>query len=329
MKDLLLAICFTIISSAAFSQVYPSPLELHGPLSVAGQTLVDQYGEPPQLRGVSLSWSVWQGKKYYNQEVVGWLAGDFQISLLRASMAVEPKGGYLTNPEEQLQLVTAVVDKAISEGIYVLIDWHDHNAELHLEESRLFFAGMAQKYSGVPNVIYEIYNEPAKQSWDVVKNYSVELIKTIRQYDAKNLIVIGSPHWDQDVDLAAADPIAGFDNLVYSFHFYASDPYHQEKLRAKADKALSLGLPLFVTEWGVGESTGNGVFDRDKTEAWVDWLEKNRLSWVIWNVTDKNETTAILAPGAPVQGGWSPDQLTGSGRYVRELIRSLNAKKAK
>jgi endoglucanase len=31
-------------------------------------------------------------------------------------------------------LMTAVIDKAIEAGIYVLIDWHDHNAELHLEE---------------------------------------------------------------------------------------------------------------------------------------------------------------------------------------------------
>lgn len=286
--------------------------------------MVDQSSRPPQLRGISLSWSLWDGKKYYNPDAVGWLVRDFKISLLRASMGVQPEGGYLSNRDEQMKLMVSVIDKAIGEGIYVLIDWHDHNAEQHLEESKAFFSVMAKKYSGVPNVIYEIFNEPAKQSWEVVKNYSVEVIKTIRQYDSKNIIVIGSPTWDQDVNVAAADPITGFDNLVYSFHFYASDPNHQEKLRGKAETALKLGIPLFVTEWGVGESNGNGVFDHAKTAVWMEWMEHNRLSWANWNVTDKKETTALLLPGAPAEGGWSAEQLTESGKYVREQLLKLN-----
>ncbi len=318
---------FVVFFSINFSLVARtpvSPVVLNGALRVEGNQMVNKAGLPPQLRGISLSWSLWGGKKYYNQELVGWLVKDFKISVLRASMGVEPQGGYLTNQEEQLKLMTTVIDKAISEGIYVLIDWHDHNAEKHLEESKAFFTMMAKKYAGVPNVIYEIFNEPARQSWEVVKGYSIEVIKTIRQYDSKNMIVIGSPRWDQDVDVAAADPIRGFDNLVYSFHFYASDPNHQEKLRAKADLAMEKGLALFVTEWGVGESNGNGVFDLEKTERWMDWMEKNRLSWVNWNLTDKNETTALMLPGAAASGGWSIEQLTGSGKYIRKQLSKLN-----
>ena len=300
------------------------PVEAHGALRVVGNQMVDQSGMPPQLRGISLSWSLWDGKKYYNPDAVGWMVRDFKISLLRASMGVQPEGGYLTNRDEQMKLMITVINKAISEGIYVLIDWHDHNAEQHLEESKAFFAAMAEKYAGVPNVIYEIFNEPAKQSWDVVKKYSVEVIKTIRQYDSKNIIVVGSPRWDQDVDVAAADPIRGFDNLVYSFHFYASDSYHQEKLRSKAELAIASGLALFVTEWGVGESNGNGVFDLEKTTDWMNWMERNKLSWANWNVTDKAETTALLMPGAPAEGGWTMEQLTASGKYIREHLLKLN-----
>jgi len=324
MKISILAAGILLCSTCLMAQQPKSPVELHGALRVEGNQMVGKSGLPPQLRGISLSWSIWQGKKYYNQEVVGWLVKDFHISLLRASMGVEPAGGYLANREEQLKLMNTVIDKAISEGIYVLIDWHDHNAEKHLEESKAFFSLMAQKYAGVPNVIYEIFNEPARQNWEVVKGYSVEVIKTIRQYDTKNIIVVGSPKWDQDVDVAAADPIRGFDNLVYSFHFYASDPNHQEKLRAKAEAAMKLGLPLFVTEWGVGESNGNGEFNLEKTNRWVEWMEGNRLSWVAWNVTDKNETTAIMLPGASVAGGWKAEQLTESGKYLKNILHKLN-----
>lgn len=306
------------------AQLQERPINLHGALRVVENQMIDKAGLPPQLRGLSLSWSVWGGKKYYNAEVVDWLTKDFNISLLRASMGVQPDGGYLKNRDEQMKLMITVIDKAIKEGIYVLIDWHDHNADQHLEESKAFFTIMAQKYAKVPNVIYEIFNEPSKQSWEVVKRYSVEVIKTIRQYDTKNIIVIGSPRWDQDVDLAASDPIQGFGNLVYSFHFYTSDPSHQEKLRTKAELAMKKGIALFVTEWGVGESNGNGEFDREKTAIWMEWMEKNRLSWVNWNVTDKNETTALMLKGASIKGGWKSEQLTEAGKYIRKQLLMLN-----
>jgi endoglucanase len=183
---------------------------------------------------------------------------------------------------------------------------------------------MAKKYHGIPNVIYEIWNEPEAITWDTVKNYAVQVITEIRKYDPDNLIVVGSPHWDQDVNVAAADPIKGFKNIAYSFHFYASDKNHQERLRAKADLALKKGLPLIVTEWGVGEANGNGAFDRSKNAVWLKWLEDNKLSWVNWNITDKEETTAILMPGAPITAGWTNDQLTPAGTYIREKLVELN-----
>ena len=300
------------------------PVGVNGTLKVKGGMLVNKEGIPPQLRGISLSWSLWAGKKYYNPAVVDWLTKDFKITLLRASMGVQPDQGYLQNPDEQMKLMSSVIDQAIQNGIYVLIDWHDHNAEKHLEASKAFFTIMAQKYAGIPNVIYEIFNEPVHQSWQMVKSYSEEVIKVIRKYDSQNVIVIGSPEWDQDVDIAASDPITGFNNLAYSFHFYASDPNHQEKLRAKAELAMKRGIALLVTECGVGESNGNGEFNRGKTAVWMDWLEKNRLSWVIWHVTDKNETTAILLPGASENGKWKESDLSESGKYIREKIRQLN-----
>jgi len=324
MRIFILAAVLLAGSLRLMAEVPQQVVGLNGQLSVKGNQMVNQAGQPPQLRGISLSWSLWAGKKYYNADLVEWLVSDFRISLLRASMAVQPAGGYLTNREEQLKLMTTVIDKAIADGIYVLIDWHDHNAELHLEEAKEFFAIMAKKYAGVPNVIYEIFNEPAKQSWQVVKSYSVEVIKVIKQYDAKNVIVVGSPRWDQDVDVAALDPIVGFDNLVYSFHFYASDPNHQEGLRAKAETAMERGIALFVTEWGVGQSNGNGEFNLEKTGRWMEWMEKNRLSWAVWNVTDKNETTALMLPGAAANGGWKIDQLTPNGKYMREQLLLLN-----
>lgn len=310
--------------SEAVAQNLGSPVNRHGALKVSGNRIVDQNGVPPQLRGVCFSWSIWGGKKYYTADVVDWLTSDFKATLVRASMAVEPEGGYMTDPEGQKKLVITVVDRAVKNGIYVLIDWHDHNGEKHLEEAKAFFGEMAQKYSGVPNVIYEIWNEPARQTWNVVKAYEIEVIKIIRKYDPVNLIVAGSPSWDQDVDIAALDPLTGFENIAYSFHFYASDNWHQDGLRAKGELAMQKGIPLFVTEWGVGESNGDGVFDHERTARWMDWMEKFQLSWANWNLTDKKETTALLLQGASVKGGWKEEQLTDAGKYIREQLRKIN-----
>lgn len=93
---------------------------------------------------------------------------------------------------------------------------------------------------------------------------------------------------------------------------------------AKADEALRLKLPLFVTEWGVGEADGNGVFDLEKNASWINWMEKNKLSWANWNITDKKETTAILMPGASVQGNWKVQEITPAGLYIKHQLNKLN-----
>jgi endoglucanase len=310
--------------AAGVTSFAQTPVEVNGALVVKGNKIVNKNGIAPQLRGISLSWSLWAGRKYYNPAVVDWLAKDFKISILRAAMGVQPDSGYLQRPEAQKKLVVDVVDEAIKQGIYVLIDWHDHNGHLHVKQSKAFFAEMAKKYKGVPNVIYEIWNEPAHVGWDTIKNYALQVIPEIRKYDPDNLIVVGSPNWDQDVDIAAANPIKGFKNIAYSFHFYATEPSHQDGLRAKADKAISMGLPLIVTEWGVGAADGDGGFDMEKNKKWMDWMGKNQLSWVNWNITDKRETTALLQKDAPANGGWVINQLTPAGFYIREQLRTLN-----
>lgn len=323
MKRVLLLSMFTFIFSTSFAQNI-NWVNRNGALKVVGGKILNSKNVDPQLRGVSLSWSIWGGKKYYNADVVNWLQSDFNISLLRVSMAVQPDSGYLQNPVEQEKLITKTIDVAIKQGLYVLIDWHDHHANEHLEQSKIFFAKMAKRYVGKPNIIYEIFNEPERIEWQTVKDYAVEVIQEIRKYDSENIIVVGSPHWDQDIDVVAKDPIKGFSNIAYSFHFYASEPNHQKALMKRADEAISLNLPVFVTEWGVGEANGDGKFDIEKTNKWFAWMEKNKLSSANWNITDKKETTAILVPGASPKGKWKLNMLTPAGIYIRTQLKNLN-----
>jgi endoglucanase len=296
-------------------------VEQHGRLRVQGNRIVGRHGKPVQLRGMSLFWSQWIGK-YYNPDVVTWLRDDWRCTLVRAAMAVE-HGGYLQNPAWEKQKVIAVVDAAVAAGVYVLIDWHDHSAHQHLDRAREFFADMARRYAGSPNVIYEPFNEPLQNhSWSKdVKPYHEAVIRAIRRHAPDSLVVCGTPAWSQRVDEASKDPL-GFDNIAYALHFYAAT--HRQWLRDTARRALDNGAALMVTEFGTTEASGNGTIDYEETRKWWQFLDANRISWCNWSVADKAEASAALRPGASERGRWPDAVLSDSGRFVREELQRKN-----
>jgi endoglucanase len=61
--------------------------------------------------------------------VVNFLADEWNVPVIRVSMGVEASGGYIENPESQQALITGMIDAAIAEGIYIIVDWHSHQAE--------------------------------------------------------------------------------------------------------------------------------------------------------------------------------------------------------
>ncbi len=296
------------------------PANTYGQLQVIGNKICDNSGKPVALRGMSLFWSNWD-TGFYNRNVVQWLRDDWKCTVVRAAMGIEPVGAYLSNPEAQKQKVTAVVDAAIDLGVYVIIDWHDHNAHNHTQQAKEFFAAMAQQYGSYPNVIYEIYNEPESVGWSTIKAYAEEVIAAIRQYDPDNIIIVGTPNWSQYVDMAADDPIQR-SNVVYTLHFYAAT--HKQWLRDKATYALNKGIALFVSEWGTSEATGTGTLDLTESDTWINFMLNNNLSWCNWSIITKDETSAALLAGASTIGGWSNSVISASGNYVRKKLITLN-----
>jgi len=313
-----------LIFIAAFTNCITSQtVKKHGQLHVEGTQLKDKNDEALVLRGMSFGWhNLWP--RFYNAGSVKWLKKDWGCQIVRAAMGIEIDSScYKFKPQWSKEHIVAVVDAAIKNDIYVIIDWHSHN--INLEESKAFFAEMAKKYNKYPNIIYEIFNEPDYETWADVKAYSIEIISTIRQYDKNNIIIVGSPHWDQDVHIVADDPITGFSNLMYSLHFYAAT--HKKDLRDRGDYALSKGLPLFISEYGGMEATGDGVIDYKEWDNWLEWAEKNKISTICWSVSDKKEKCSVLLPTANSEGGWKEIDLNETGKYARKILRSYAFKK--
>jgi endoglucanase len=289
------------------------------PLSVSGNQ-IRAGGQPASFAGNSLFWSNtgWGGERYYNASVVRWLKQDWKSTLVRAAMGVDDAGGYLYDRAGNLARVKAVVDAAIANDLYVIIDWHSHHAENYRNEAVAFFQEMARTYGQRNHVIYEIYNEPLQISWSgTIKPYAQAVINAIRAIDPDNLIVVGTPTWSQDVDVAAADPIAGT-NIAYTLHFYAGT--HGQFLRDKAQTALNRGVALFVTEWGSVNANGDGAVATAETNNWMSFLKARGISHANWATNDKAEGASALVPGASTTGGWPASQLTASGTLAKQII---------
>ena len=285
----------------------------NGLLQTSGNKIINKDGKQVAFKGMSLFWSQWYGQ-FYNAQDIQWLVSDWKVQIIRAAMGVQ-SGGYNTD-RSQWNLIQTVVDACIENGIYVIIDWHigpDPPLEPLAKE---FWNMAATKYKNVPNVLFEIYNEPGPD-WGFVKAYHVNISGVIRDTGANNIIILGTCNWSQDVDVAANDRVPG-DNLAYTLHFYAAT--HKQSLRDKAETALAAGIPLWITEWGTCEASGDGALDLNEAKTWLDWASQKGITTTNWGVYDKNESCASLKTGASSTGGWNSENLTETGQFVRKYI---------
>jgi endoglucanase len=299
----------------------PTPVEAHGQLHVAGGQLLDENDEPPMLQGQALAWDNWW-PQYHNKDVVDWLRQDWCVDVVRPAMGIEPEGAYLDDPEASTARMTEVVEAAIESGIYVIVDWHAH--DIHEQQAVAFFSMMAETYGDNPNIIYEIFNEPeTEETWADIKAYADTVIAAIRVHDPNNVVIVGTPEWDQRIDLAAEDPITSDPNVVYAVHFYAGT--HTAWLRTRVADALDAGVPIYISEHGGSEADGMGANDYDEWNEWLTFLDDNEIGWINWSIADKEgETVSLLQPGTPGTGGWTQEDLTRTGVHVRSLLRSYN-----
>ena len=296
-----------------------TPVKKYGQLQVRGSQLCDQNGQPVILRGVSLGWhNLWP--RFYNKGAVDELTDKWHASVIRAAMGVKIEDNYLENPTFALQCMTPVIEEAIKDGVYVIIDWHAH--DMYTDKAAEFFGKMSAKYGKYPNVIYELFNEPVEDSWESLKQYATTVIKAIRANDPDNIILMGCPHWDQDIDKVAASPIEGVSNVMYTVHFYAAT--HKQYLRDRMQKAVEGGLPVFVSECAGMEASGDGPLNEEEYDKWIDLMERLKISWVNWSLSDKNETCSMLLQRAKADGNWTDDVIKPWGKLVRKTLLKYN-----
>ncbi|MEO3741871.1 cellulase family glycosylhydrolase [Plantactinospora sp. B5E13] len=307
-----------------------TPVAANGQLRVCGRQLCNARGKAIQLRGMSTHGLQW----YANCATPGSLdvlANEWRADVLRISMYVQ-EGGYETDPRRFTDLVHNYIELATARGMYAIVDWHmltpgDPNE--NLGRARTFFAEIADRHQAKNNVIYEIANEPNGVAWSSIKSYADQIIPVIRTRDADAVVLVGTPDWSSlgasgeggGPDVIAANPVND-NNVMYVFHFYAAshDDYYLDTVTRAADR-----LPLFVTEFGTQEYTGDGPNNFTMAQRYLDLFAGRKISWVNWNFSDDFRSGAVFTSGTCAAGQFSgTGRLKEAGVWIRDRIRTAD-----
>ena len=301
-----------------------TPYGKHGALHVDGLQVKDKYDQPFTLRGASTHGMHWgDGETFLNKTAFQNLRDEWGVNMVRLVSYVT-QGGYTDGAKDKL-------DKHIREGVsdltdlgmYAIIDWHVHaeNPNDKKSEAIQFFDTYSKMYKDQSNIIYEICNEPTGTPWNQLRPYAVDVVNTIRANDPDAIIVVGTNTWSQDVDEVATNGGKINDrNVMYTIHFYSGS--HGESLREKVRTALKAGTPVFCTEFGVCDASGNGGFNLEEADRWIDFFEENGICYCCLSLSKKNESASMLSPECNKVNGFTNADLGATGAWLINTYRS-------
>lgn len=322
------AMIIAIWPGQTVSAVTLTPVQAHGQLSVQGTQIVDQNGNAFQLRGISthgINWDV--GKPYVNQAAFQSLRDEWGANAVRLAMYTAEYNGYCSggNQTELKNTLYSGVEYAKNLGMYAIIDWHilnDSNPLTNMEQAKVFWNEVSAKYKDYNNVLYEICNEPNGCSWDDIKTYANTIIPIIRANDPDAIIIVGTPSWSQlgaqgHTNEVADSPLTGYSNIVYTLHFYCAEASHTQYLPAKVDYAVSKGLPILVSEFGLSAASGDGAIDTAQASAWFNKLDSYKIGYFCWSLSNKSESSALISASCTKTSGWTDGDLTEAGKFIK------------
>lgn len=283
-------------------------------LQVKGTKIIDESGKTVMLKGVSTHGIAWF-PQYVNKSCFQSFK-KMGANTIRLAFYSDSSAGY---NKSLYQKVDEGIRAATELGMYVIVDWHilsDGNPKTNQKKAKDFFTYFSKKYAGQTNILYEICNEPnGNVTWEKdIKPYAESMIRLIRKYDKDSIIIVGTPTWSQDVDIVAQSPLQNQTNIMYALHFYAAT--HKQWIRDKFKKANEMGLPILVTEYSICDASGNGGIDKKEAKAWMKLLKKFKVGHIAWNISNKNETSALIKATCNKTRKITKNNLSKSGKWV-------------
>lgn len=265
--------------------------------------IVGNDGKPIELRGIGTHAPL-QYSNLHSYEMFESLQR-MGINLIRISVYLEDYSflnsdsikayGYLSKPEETKKEIEKIVNYCEQLGMYVLIDWHVYSwgagsgtGIFHQDEATEFFTYFCNLYKDKSFVMWEIANEPHHQT---IEEY-LPFIKTMHALIhgiIDNPIVITGTCKDDTLTLWQTLKDNGMEDIFISPHAYGTS--------IDVDRYKSLwdaDFPLFNTEWGNAQSSGDGDREDARATALMKYYHNEKIPQSVWKLTDQNMTTAVL-----------------------------------
>ena len=303
-----------------------TPFANHGKLHVSGAYLCDEHDQKYQLYGMSTHGINFgpDFSRYVNKDAFQTLRDDWNTNCIRLVLYPKGYGGYCAggNQAELKQLICDGIEYATKLGMYVLVDWHVHNynPKETQTEAITFLGEISAKYKNYGNILYEICNEPTGSPWSsAIKPYAQAVIPAIRNNAPDAVIIVGTNNWSQDLDEAWADKL-DFANVMYTFHFYAGS---HSNLKSRVENVIKSGMPVFITEFGTCDASGDGGFNATESESWFTLIKKYNISHMNWSLCNKGETASAISTGCSKTSDWAESDLTESGKLIFNHFRDL------
>lgn len=297
-------------------------IKAHGRLKVGDQGLMDENNNLVQLKGMSTHGITWY-PRFTNVGAFKTLK-EYGANVVRLAVYSEQPGSYQYNAKENMNYLYLAIENALAINMYVIVDWHvlrEEDPNVTKAYAKEFFNDVTLRYGNHEGIIYEICNEPNGDdtSWEDVCNYADEIIPLIRENAPDCVIIVGTPNFCTDLEEVVANPLP-YDNLVYSMHTYIdlSKDDDDNKIKDKYAKKFNLGIPIFVSEWGM-KNTDKEIYP-EQAECFAKAMEENNVSWCSWSLSNKDEPYSLVKSTCNKLSGWIDDDLTVSGKIIKDLL---------
>lgn len=265
--------------------------------------LVGEDGKQLEIRGVGTH-GLLQYSNLHSLEAIRSLRA-FGVNCIRISVYLEDYTflnsdgikayGYLSKPTESKAEIEKIVGYCEQLGMYVILDWHIYSwgagsgtGIFHQTEATEFFTYFCNLYKDKPFVMYEIANEPNHTTTAETLPYITAMHTLIHSIVDDPIIVMGKCSDSMEVlhDTLAAN---GMGDIFLSCHAYSTS-VDVDRYKEWWDK----GYPLFNTEWGNSQSSGDGDRVDGRTTALLKYYHREKIPNSIWKFTDQVMTTALL-----------------------------------
>ena len=285
----------------------------NGQLHVEGTKLMNEHNEEIRLKGTVLLNS---SNLEFNKDKLKTLK-DWGVNVIKVGLNNSSSSTPYTD-QQQMEKMYQIINDAIDLDLYVIVIFWSDSDELTEEiqnQANEYFLKIATKYKDIPNLIYEIGNEP-QEDWENIKIYANDVISNIRAISNQSIILCPTKGHN-GVDWVIGNKL-DYQNIMYVAHIYAGnrdDCYY-------ISNAILNGVPVFISEWsnGGGDGTQNEQLN-ELTDNFVSLMDRYNLSSTFFIFSESNREDSLATIKTNMwNNSWTEDSLTETGLYAKKFF---------